>query len=106
MPPIRAWVYGVTTGGASFVFLTLWMRGNMPFDALISVIIGVAIVSVVGTGKDERNVSADAAWQAAAPDLPPYSERVALEHDHYPMPVPVPVPAKPRRRTEKKQEAQ
>lgn len=97
MSRMRGLVFGVVTGGVAYLFLTLWMRGNSTFDMVLSTVLGVAVFSVVGTGKDERNVLADAAWQAAAPDLPPYSERLVLEHSQTRMPG----PDRPRPRTER-----
>jgi hypothetical protein len=51
--------------------------------------LGLAVFSVVVTGTDAHDAAADAAWQAAAADLPPVSDRVALERDQVSMPGPV-----------------
>jgi hypothetical protein len=72
----------------AYLFLAVWMRGDVYFALLMGVIVGVAVASVVGTAKDPRNIAADAAWEAAAPDLPPGSERAALERDQTHMPGP------------------
>jgi GNAT superfamily N-acetyltransferase len=49
------------------------------FAALASMALGLAILAVVGTCSDDNGAALDAAWRAAAPDLPPVSDRFTLE---------------------------
>jgi hypothetical protein len=83
---------GLATGAlvavVCYLFLAVWMRGDVRFAILMSLIVGLGVASVVGTAKDPRNIAADAAWQAAAPDLPPGSERRELVRDQTHMPGP------------------
>jgi hypothetical protein len=84
----RSLLSGAIMGVVSYLFLAVWMGGDRNFALVMSTIVGVAIFSVVGTGKDVRGAAADAAWQAAAPDLPPQSERAALERSQTHIPAP------------------
>jgi hypothetical protein len=66
-------------GVVLFLYLAGWMRGDVRLSLVLSSMVAIAIASVVGTAKDSHNAAADAEWLAAAPDLPPFSERTNLE---------------------------
>jgi len=72
-------VISAIVGGLLYGFLTIWMHGVEWFSALASMALGLAILAVVGTRGDDDGAALDAAWRAAAPDLPPASDRVTLE---------------------------
>ena len=61
--------------------LHFWLHGTIAVTLLICIALGLAIFVVVGTRSDATDAAADAAWRAAAADLPPVSDRVALERD-------------------------
>ena len=84
--------------GAGFsVFLVFMLGANWRFAVGSSVVLGLGIVAVVGTRPSDRDVAADSAWRAAAPDLSPVSDRLALEAAQSSMPG----PEKPRRRSDR-----
>jgi MFS superfamily sulfate permease-like transporter len=93
----RALLTGLAVGIVSCLYLLLWMRWSIAISGAMSAVVGLAIASVVGTGHADRRDSADAAWEAAAPDLPPHSERVAMEQSQSNIPAPV-APTKSGRR--------
>jgi hypothetical protein len=90
MQLLRSLVTSAIVGGLLYGFLTIWMHGVEWFAALASMALGLAILAVVGTRGDDNGAAPDAAWRAAAPDLPPVSDRVALEQ----APIHIPGPAK------------
>jgi hypothetical protein len=53
-----------------------------------SVSLSLSVMAVVGTGRDDAGVAADAAWRAASPDLPPVVDRVAMEQAQARIPSP------------------
>ena len=61
--------------------LHFWLHGTLAVTLLICGALGLAIIVVVGTRSDATDAAADAAWRAAAPDLPPVSDRLTLESD-------------------------
>ncbi len=75
----RALATGAVMGVVAFLYLAGWMRGDVLLSLVLSLMVAIAIASVVGTAKDTHNAAADAEWLAAAPDLPPFSERTSLE---------------------------
>ena len=75
----RALAYGAIMALVALAYLMLWMRWNLLVSGSLSLIVFLAIASVVGTAKNPRRSAAYAAWTAASPDLPPQSERAALE---------------------------
>ena len=87
---LRGLVISAIVGGLLYGFLTIWMHGAEWFAALASMALGLAILAVVGTRGDDNGAALDAAWRATAPDLPPVSDRVALEQ----APIHIPGPAK------------
>ena len=90
MQLLRGLVISAIVGGLLYGFLTIWMHGAEWFAALASMALGLAILAVVGTRGDDNGAAIDAAWRAAAPDLPPVSNRLNLEQ----APVRVPGSAK------------
>jgi hypothetical protein len=85
-------VKGVIAGfvvGAPFAgFLWFWLHAEREWAALVGFCIGLAIFAVVATRSDSRDAAADLAWREVASDLPPYSERAALERVQVDMPGP------------------
>jgi hypothetical protein len=61
------------------LYFHFWMRGTVLFTAFIVGVLGTGILIVVGTRSDEADAAADLAWRAAAPDLPPVSDRRSME---------------------------
>lgn len=61
------------------IFLVLGLHATWPFAIGASGVLALAIVAVVGTRSSEKDSAADDAWLAAAPDLPPSSDRRAME---------------------------
>jgi hypothetical protein len=79
------------------VFLVFMLGANWRFAIGSSVVLGLGIVAVVGTRPSDKDVAADSAWRAAAPDLSPASDRLAMEAAQSSMPG----PEKPRRRSDR-----
>ena len=76
---VESRLYSAIVGCLLYGFLTIWMHAVEWFAAPASMALGLAILAVVGTRRDDKGAALDAAWRAAAPDLPPVSDRVALE---------------------------
>lgn len=74
-------------------FMAFWLQAGLQLGAALAGIVGVAIFAVVATRSDEGDLAADAAWREAAPDLPPTSERAAMELAQ----ISIPAPGKTRR---------
>jgi hypothetical protein len=70
------------------LFLVGLLGATWPFAIGSSIVLGLGILAVVGTRASEKDVSADAAWREAAPDLPPVSDRRAMEAAQGTMPGP------------------
>ena len=68
--------------------LHFWLHGTLAVTLLICGVLGLAIIVVVGTRSDAADAAADAAWRAEAGDLPPASDRLALESDQRQIPGP------------------
>jgi hypothetical protein len=90
---IRGLVIGALVGVPLGIFVTISLHATREVATLISLAIGLAIFAVVATATNPRDAIADAAWREASPDLPPVSDRVALERAQASMPG----PSKPRR---------
>jgi hypothetical protein len=90
---VRGLAAALTVAIPAAMFLLLWMHATREFGLAIACGLGLAIFAVVATGTDPHDAAADAAWQAAAPDLPPVVDRATLERDQASMPG----PEKPRR---------
>jgi hypothetical protein len=86
---VRGLLAGALVGIPVILFLLLWMHATREFGIVIGCGIGLAIFMVVVTGTDAHDAAADAAWQVAAPDLPPVMDRAAMERDQASMPGPV-----------------
>lgn len=81
MQKIRGLVAAAIIGVPLGAFLFFSLHATREIATLVASGVGLAIFVVVATGTDARDRAADAAWQEAAPDLPPASDRVALERD-------------------------
>jgi hypothetical protein len=79
-----AFAVGIPLG----LYLHLWLHGTLLFTLVAVGALGTGIIIVVGTRSDRTDAAADAAWQAAAPDLPPVSDRRALETSQARLPGP------------------
>lgn len=88
MRRVRGLMAGTLMAIPVMLFLLLWMHATREFGIAIGLGIGLAVFAVVATGTDAHDAVADAAWEAAAPDLPPVSDRAALARDQASMPVP------------------
>jgi hypothetical protein len=86
---VRGVMAGTLVGIPVSLFLLLWMHATREFGIVIGLGLGLAVFSVVATGTDAHDAVADAAWEAAAPDLPPVSDRAALARDQASMPAPL-----------------
>ena len=92
MQLLRGLVVGAIVGVLLFAFLTMWMHAIDWLAIVSSLTLGLAVMAVVGTGRDDMGVASDAAWRAAAPDLPPVVDRIAMERAQ----AHLPAPTKPR----------
>jgi hypothetical protein len=88
MQLLRGLVVGGIIGGLVYCFLIIWLHAIEGLAALSSLALGLAILAVVGTRAGDKAAMDDAAWRDAAPDLPPVSDRVALEQ--HPIRIPGP----------------
>jgi len=68
--------------------LHLWLHATPPVTILIAGGLALAIIVVVGTRSDQADATADEAWRAAAPDLPPVSDRRSMEAAQQQLPGP------------------
>jgi hypothetical protein len=85
---VRGIIAALAVGAPVTAFLKLWLHAPLEAAVIISLVLGVAIFAIVATRSDAHDDAADAAWREAAPDLPPVSDRVALERDQISMPGP------------------
>ena len=90
MQLLRGLVIGAIVGGLLYGFLIIWLHAVEWLAAPASLSLGLAILAVEGTRRDDNGAALDAAWRAAAPDLPPVSDRVTLEQ----APIRIPGPTK------------
>ena len=70
------------------IFLVLGLHATWPFAIGSGGAQALAIMLVVGTRSSEKDAEADDAWLTAAPDLPPSSDRKAMEAVQSQMPGP------------------
>ena len=70
------------------IFLVLGLHATWPFAIGAGGAQALAIMLVVGTRSSEKDSMADDAWLTAAPDLPPSSDRKAMEAVQSQMPGP------------------
>ena len=88
MQRLRGLIVGALVGGPLGIFVTISLHATREVAVLISLAVGLSIFAVVATATNPRDQLADAAWREAAPDLPPTSDRVALERTQATMPGP------------------
>ena len=88
MQRLRGLVAACAVGTPLAVFLWFWLHAPVQFAALAGSLVGLAVFLVVATRSDARDAAADVAWLELAPDLPPASERAALEKLQVDMPGP------------------
>jgi hypothetical protein len=69
----------IVVGSVFSFFLVGLLGATWPFAIFSSVVLGLGIIAVVATRSSEKEEAADAAWLEAAPDLPPGSDRRAME---------------------------
>jgi hypothetical protein len=81
-------IAGSLVGVPLGVFLLFWLHATREAGALVGFAVGLAVFVVVATGTDARDQIAESAWREAAPDLPPVSDRIALEQSQVTMPGP------------------
>jgi hypothetical protein len=86
---LRGIIAALAVGAPLTAFLHLWLHAPIEFAAVISGVLGIAIFAIVATRSDAHEDAADKAWLEASPDLPPMSDRIALERDQVSMPGPV-----------------
>ena len=89
MQRIRGLIAGTLVGVPLGVFVTITLHATREVAALIGFAVGLAVFAVVATGTNPQDEAADAAWRAAAPDLPPASDRIVLERTQASMPGPI-----------------
>jgi hypothetical protein len=70
------------------MFMVLWLHAGRELALILAGVVGIAIFLVVATRSDEHDLAADVAWREAAPDLPPASERAAMELAQANLPAP------------------
>jgi hypothetical protein len=81
-------VAAVVVGSVFTLYLVNFLGAGWPFAISSSLILGFGIVAVVVTRTSDRDVLADEAWRAGAPDLPPASDRRAMEDSQSAIPGP------------------
>ena len=91
---LRGLVSGAILGGILYGFLVIWLHAVEWLAAPASLALGLAILAVEGTRRDDNGAALDAAWRAAAPDLPPVLDRIAMEQAQ----IRIPGPSMPRKR--------
>jgi len=85
---LRGVMTGTLVGVGLAVYVAFWLHGVREAAILVGAGVGLAIGLVVGTRTDAHDAAADVAWREAAPDLPPFSDRMALERLQAEMPGP------------------
>jgi hypothetical protein len=88
MRVLRALRPAVLVGGVFAVFLVNGLGAGWFFAITSGAAIGVGILAVVASRPTVRDRLADQAWQSAAPDLPPESDRRLLQETQATMPGP------------------
>ena len=85
-------VRGVLAGSVIAVplaaWLVLWLHSGLELGAVLAGIVGLAVFAVVGSRSDAHDLAADVAWRLAAADMPPASDRSAMEAAQADMPAP------------------
>lgn len=90
MQRLKGLVAGSFIGCCVALFMVFSPTMHAPVELVvpIAVMVGTAIFLVVATATGPEDAAADAAWRLAAPDLPPVSERLALEREQASLPGP------------------
>ena len=88
MQRVRGLIAGALVGVPLGIFILFTLHATREAAALVGFAVGLAVFVVVATGTDARDQIAEAAWREAAPDLPPFSDRTALEQSQVTMPGP------------------
>ena len=88
MQKVRALIAAAVVGMPLWCLLFFSLHATREIAAIAAAGVGLAIFAVVATATNPRDQVADAAWREAAPDLPPTSDRVALERTQATMPGP------------------
>jgi hypothetical protein len=85
---VRGIIAATLVGVPLSVFLWFWLHAPKEVAALISIVLGIAIFMIVASRSDAHDEASDVAWREVSPDLPPVSDRLALERDQISMPGP------------------
>jgi hypothetical protein len=85
---VRGIIAATLVGLPLSAFLWFWLHAPIEVAVAISLALGIAIFAIVATRSDAHDEAADVAWREVAPDLPPASDRVAMERDQISMPGP------------------
>jgi hypothetical protein len=85
---VRGLIAAVVVGLPLWCLLFFSLHATREIAAVAAAGVGLAIFAVVATGTDARDAEADAAWREAAPDLPPASDRIAMDRSQATMPGP------------------
>jgi hypothetical protein len=92
MQKLRGILIAIVIGAAVAAFVTYWLHAVPEVALAISVMVGIAVVLVVGTRTDAHDEAADLAWREVSPDLPPGSDRSVLAQTQESMAGPEPGP--------------
>jgi hypothetical protein len=79
MRGLRGLGSAIVVGILLCIFLVLGLHATWPFAISAGGLEALVIMLVVGTRSSEKDAAADDAWLTAAPDLPPSSDRRAME---------------------------
>jgi hypothetical protein len=85
---VQGLIAAILVGVPLALYLWFWLHAALWFVGVIAGGVGAAIFGTVATRSDAHDEAAEAAWRKAAPDLPPVSDRAALERDQASMPGP------------------
>jgi hypothetical protein len=85
---VRGLAAALIVGIPVTLFLLLWMHATREFGLIMGGCVALSVFAVVATGTDAHDAAADAAWQVAAQELPPVSDRAAIELNQASMPGP------------------
>jgi hypothetical protein len=88
MRALRGLGPALVVGGAFTLFLVNTLGAGWTFAIASSSAIGLGIWAVVSSRPTERDRMADEAWLAAAPDLPPESDRRTIDAKQATIPEP------------------
>jgi hypothetical protein len=75
-------------GVALGLLVTVTLHATPVAALALALVVGLSVFAVVATRTGPEDQAADAAWRAAAMDLPPVSDRVILERLQANMPGP------------------